>query len=68
MGGKSSYLVGLSIFFHGSMTKFNQLAKKNLLKNFLSSIKTKVVIKFPKKLFFFPAENRLDAERVNHIA
>ena len=31
------------------MKKFNQLAKKKLLKIFPSSIKTKVAIKFPKK-------------------
>ena len=45
------------------MKKFNQLAKK-YLKLFLSSIKTKVALKFPKKLFF-PAENQLGAERLN---
>ena len=41
---KSSYLAGFSTsFFHGSMKKFNHLAKKKkLLKIFLSSIKTKV--------------------------
>ena len=33
------------------MKKFNQLAKKNDLKIFLSSMKTKVAIKFPKKNF-----------------
>ena len=49
----SSYLAEFSIFFHGSMKKFNQLAKNKLLKIFLSTIKTKVAIKFPKKLFFF---------------
>ena len=45
------------------MKKSNQLAKTKLLKIFLSSIKTKVAIKFPKKLYF-SAENRLGAERV----
>ena len=35
------------------MKNFNQLAKKKLLKIFLSSMQTKVAIKFPKKLFFF---------------
>ena len=45
------------------MKKFNQLAKKKLFKIFLSSIKTKVAIKFPKKLFF-SAENWLGVERV----
>ena len=34
------------------MKKFNQLAKKKLLKIFLSSIRTKVAIKFLKKTFF----------------
>ena len=35
------------------MKKFNQLGKKNkILKMFLSSIKTKVAIKFPKNFFF----------------
>ena len=28
LGRNGSYLVGFSIFFHGSMKKFNQLAKK----------------------------------------
>ena len=49
LGRNSSYLAGFSIssfFFHGSMKKFNQLAKKKLLKNFPSTIKTKVAIKF----------------------
>ena len=57
-------------FFHGSMKTFNQLAekkkkkkKKNLLKIFLSSIKTKVAIRFP-KTFFFSTKTHLDAERV----
>ena len=49
------------------MKKFNQLAKKKkkkkILTMFLSSIKTKIAIKFPKKLF--SAENQLDVERVN---
>ena len=44
------------------MKNFNQLAKKKLLKIFLSSIKTKVAIKFLKKLFFFFfVENCLEA-------
>ena len=30
----SSYLAGFFIFFHGSMEKLNQLAKKKLLKIF----------------------------------
>ena len=47
------------------MKKFNQLAKKKRLKIFLSSIKTKVAIKFPKKTFFFSVENWLGTERVN---
>ena len=38
---------------------------KILLRTFLSSIETKVAIKFP-KLFFFPAKNRLGAERVEN--
>ena len=49
------------------MKKFNQLAKKKKKKNYLkyiSSIKTKVAIKFPKKKIFVSAENRLGAERV----
>ena len=47
------------------MKKSNQLAKKKkLLQIYLNSIKTKVVIKFLKKLFI-TAENRLDTERVN---
>ena len=46
------------------MKKFNQLAKKNYLKIFLSSIKSKVAIKFPKKPFFFSAKNRFGTERV----
>ena len=48
------------------MKKFNQLAKKKILKMFLSSRKTKVAKKFP-NFFFFSAENRLGAERVNYI-
>ena len=37
LGRNSSYLVGFSIsFFHGSMKKFNQLAKKKVFKNFPS--------------------------------
>ena len=39
LGRNSSYLAGFSIYFHGSVKKFNQLAKKNCLK-FFSSIKT----------------------------
>ena len=35
------------------MKKFNQLAKKKLLKIFLTSIKTKVATKFPNFFFFF---------------
>ena len=35
------------------MKKINPLAKNNYLKLYLSSIKTKVAIKFPKKSFFF---------------
>ena len=48
------------------MKKFNQLAKK-LLKFFLSSIKSKVLvaIKVPRKVFFFSAEDGLGTERVN---
>ena len=45
LGRNSSFSAGFSIFFfffHGSMKKFNQLAKKKLLKIFLSSIKTTV--------------------------
>ena len=42
------------------MGKFNQLANKELLQIYLSSIKTKVTIKF---LFVFFSENRLGAER-----
>ena len=59
LGRNSSYLDGFSIFFHDSIKKFNQLAlkkkkkKKKLLKIFLSRIKTKVAIKFPKERFFF---------------
>ena len=50
LGRNSSYLAGFWIFFfHGSMKKFNQLTKKKkkLLQIYLSSIKTKVAIKFP---------------------
>ena len=32
LGRSSSYLAGFSHFFHGSMKKFNQLAKKYYLK------------------------------------
>ena len=47
------------------MKNFNQLVTKILLTIFLSTIKTKGAIKFPKKLFFFfPAESQLAAERV----
>ena len=64
-GRNSSYLAEFSTFFHGSMKKFNQLAKKNRLKIFPSSIKTKVGIKYPRKnFFFFSVENQLGAERV----
>ena len=53
------------------MKKFNHFKKKKKkkkrLKNFLSCIKTKVAIKFPKKLFFFSAENRIGAEKVNDV-
>ena len=47
------------------MKKFNQLAKKKkkILQNFLSSIKTKVAIKFLNFFFFFFfTENQLGAE------
>ena len=63
-----SYLAGFSVFY-GSIKKFNQLAlkqkqkknslqhkkkkKKKNLKIFLSSIKTKIAIKFPIFFFFF---------------
>ena len=50
---KSSFLAGFFIFLHGCTKKFNQLAKKELLKIFLSSIKTKVTIKFLKVYFLF---------------
>ena len=53
------------------MKKFNQLdkkKKKKILKIFISSIKTKVPIKFPKNFFFFPPENQLGAERVNEFS
>ena len=56
----------LIFYFHGSMKNFNRLKKKKKKKEFqiyLSSIKAKVAIKFPKKNF--SAENRLGAERVN---
>ena len=41
--------------------------KRKVFQFFLSSIKTKVAVKFPEKLFFFffSAKNRLGAERVN---
>ena len=67
LGRNSSYLAGSSVFFsHGSMKKFNRLAKNKLLKIFISSIKTKVAIyKISRKtFFFFSHENRLGAERV----
>ena len=66
LGSNSSYLAGFSIFvFIGSMKTFKQLAKKKLLKIFLSGIKTKVAITFLKQtFFFFFTENRLGAERV----
>ena len=64
LGRNSSYLARFSICFHGSMKKFSQLAKK-LLKLFLSSIKTKVDIKFPNIFFFFfSAKNWLGAESI----
>ena len=52
------------------MKKFNQLAKKKILRIFLSSRKDKVAIKFPKRtiFFFFSAENRLGTERVNMLS
>ena len=50
LGRNSSYLVGFSTFFHGSMKKFNQLAKKKKKLKFFSSIKTKGAIIF---FFFF---------------
>ena len=56
------------------MKKFIPLAKKKLLKMFLSSIKTKAAIKFPKKKkekkkkkFFFPAKNRLGTEKAKSL-
>ena len=54
-------------FFHGSMEKFNQLAKRKYFKMFLSSIKTNVPITFPKKKKKKKksAENQLGAERVH---
>ena len=57
----------------GHMKRFNQLAKKNNT-IFISSIKTKVAIKFPKRLFFiffyfilffFFSKNWVGAERVD---
>ena len=44
-------------------------ANMHLLQSvFLSSIKTKVAVKLPKKLFFFfSAESRLSIERVNVV-
>ena len=59
-------LSGFPFIFHGSMKKFNQLAKKYCLKFFLSSIKTKVAIEFNKTnlIFFFPAEKQLGGEMV----
>ena len=48
------------------MIKVNQWLKKlPVLKIFLSSIKTKVAIKFLKLVF--PAENQLGAERVEKL-
>ena len=69
MGRNSSYLAGFSIFSHGSMKKFNKLAKKKkkILKIFPSGIKTKVAIKFPRKLFFFSDKNRIGTERVKGV-
>ena len=56
------------------MKKFNQWAKKKkkkkkkILKIFLSSIKTKVAMKFPKKKnFIFSADNWLGSERVEGL-
>ena len=46
------------------MKKFNQLTKKKLLQIYLSSIKTKVTVKFPKKNFL-STENQLVVGRVN---
>ena len=67
VGRNSSYLAGFSIFFHGSMKKFNQLSKKKLLKIF-SSIKTKVAIKLRTFFFFFfLAKKWLGAEKVNEV-
>ena len=61
-------------FFNDSVKKFDQLAKKIKRRQiYLSSIKTKVTVKFPKKKEEEkkklippppPAENRLGAERV----
>ena len=38
LGTNSSYLAGFSIFFHGSMKEFNQLAKKKKKKKKLLKI------------------------------
>ena len=74
MGRNSSYLAGFLIFdsFHGSKKNFNQLTKKKkkkILKIFLSSIKTKVAIKFLENFFFFFffAKNQLGIERAKSI-
>ena len=55
LGRNSSYLADFFLLLlHGSMKKFKiSWQKKKLLNIFLSSIKTKIAIKFPKKLFFF---------------
>ena len=53
------------------MEKFNQLAKKKkkkkktyLLKVFLSSMKTKLAVKFPKKIFIFLPKISLALKRL----
>ena len=68
LGLNISYLAWFCIFFHGSMKKSNQVAREKGLWIYLSSIKTKVAIKFSEKNFFFSAENWLSAERVNQVA
>ena len=42
----------LVYFFHGSMKKFHEFPKRESLHTSLSCIKTKVAIKFEKKLFW----------------
>ena len=56
LGRNSSYLAGFLIFFFSWFyEKFNQLAKKKkTLIIFLSSISSKVAIKFSKNFFFLP--------------